>query len=155
MCRLTLRHSHGRSGFSLLEILVVLAIFGIATAIIMPSTARMLDQAMSHAVFFEFQRQVSDLRREASRTGVAIRVTEPGQTAAVSEVPDRTLTLREPWRYTMAPALDIAEGGACSPTSANLIRDDTVIMTLRSSGSDCRFIRLLPPAQRTSGLSLR
>ena len=56
---------------------MVLAIFAIATAIIMPSTSRMLDQAMSHAVFFEFQRQISDLRREASRTGVAIRVADP------------------------------------------------------------------------------
>lgn len=147
-----------RPGFSLMEILVVLAIFGLATAIIMPSTSRMLDQAMSHAVFFEFQRQVSDLRREASRTGVAIRIADPEAAAAAStegETTDRVLTLRSPWRYTMAPALEIAEGGACSPTSVNLARDDVVVMTLRSSGTDCRFTRLIPAAPRQGGPSSR
>ncbi len=45
-----------RAGFSLIEILVVLAIFALSAAVIMPSTSRMLDQATSHAVFFEFQK---------------------------------------------------------------------------------------------------
>lgn len=144
-----------------MEILVVLAVFGLATAIIMPSTSRMLDQATSHAVFFEFQRQVSDLRREASRTGVPIRVVDPevpGARAASADADaeiDRTLTLRPPWRYTMAPALEIAEGGACSATSVNLARDDVVVMTLRSSGTDCRFTRLIPAAPRRNGSSSR
>lgn len=152
-----------------MEILVVLAIFGLATAIIMPSTSRMLDQAMSHAVFFEFQRQVSDLRREASRTGIAIRISDPAaaETAAenadreiadpqaADQEADRILTLRSPWRYTMAPALDISEGGACSPTSVNLARDDVVVMTLRSSGTDCRFIRVIPAGPRRNGSSSR
>ena len=67
---------------------------------------------------------------------------------------DRTLTLRSPWRYTIAPALEIAEGGACSPTSVNLVRDDIVVMTLRSPGTDCRFIRVIPaPPQRNGPAS--
>lgn len=139
-----------RAGFSLMEILVVLAIFALSAAVIMPSTSRMLDQATSHAVFFEFQKQVSDYRREANRTGVAIRLIDPG--AAVSsgaptttdaqEDAIRTVTLRSPWRYTLAPALDIAEGGACSAATANLINGDRVVMTLRTASGDCRFIRL-------------
>lgn len=155
MSRPTPRARGRRPGFSLMEILVVLAIFGLATAIIMPSTARMLDQAMSHAVFFEFQRQVSDLRREASRTGVAIRVKDPEAPGPADEATDRILTLRTPWRYTMAPALEIAEGGACSSTSANLVRDDAVIMTLRSPGTDCRFIRVIPAPRPSTGPSSR
>jgi len=138
-----------------MEILVVLAIFGLATAIIMPSTSRMLDQAMSHAVFFEFQRQVSDLRREASRTGVGIRIVDPAAAGAIDTEIDRTLTLRSPWRYTIAPALEIAEGGACSPTSVNLVRDDIVVMTLRSPGTDCRFIRVIPAGPRRNGPASR
>jgi len=120
------------------EILVVLAIFALAAAVIMPSTSRMLDQATAHAVFFEFQRQVSDLRREANRTGEAIRLVDPAATPSEGE---RTVTLREPWRYTLAPALDIAPGGSCSPTTANLLKDDRVVMTLRAQDADCRFIR--------------
>lgn len=145
-----------REGFSLMEILVVLAIFALSAAVIMPSTSRMLDQATSHAVFFEFQEQVSNLRREANRTGVAIRLTEPApqdaghnqtslqvtQSEAPELDPPRTILLRSPWRYTLAPNLDIAAGGACSAATANLINGDRVVMTLRTSGGDCRFIRL-------------
>lgn len=127
-----------------MEVLVVLAIFALSTAIIMPSTSRMLDQATSHAVFFEFQRQVSDLRREANRTGVAVRLVDP---SATREADDRVIELRAPWRYTLAPALDIAEGGVCSAASANLINGDRVVMTLRSEDAACRFVRL----QATSG----
>ena len=139
-----------RAGFSLMEILVVLAIFALSAAVIMPSTSRMLDQATSHAVFFEFQKQVSDYRREANRTGVAIRVADPVATAASSarardeingDAP-KTIALRSPWRYTMAPALDIAAGGACSASTANLINGERVVMTLRTATGDCRFIRL-------------
>jgi len=143
-----------RAGFSLIEILVVLAIFALSAAIIMPSTSRMLDQATSHAVFFEFQKQVSDYRREANRTGMAIRLMDPeaARTADLQNATagretsedrlDRTVTLRSPWRYTMAPSLDIAGGGACSAATANLINGDRVVMTLRTANGDCRFIRL-------------
>lgn len=124
-----------------MEILVVLAIMGMATAIIMPSTSRMLDQATSHAVFFEFQRQVSDLRRGANRTGLPVRIVDPAASPD-AEARERHLTLRDPWRYTIAPALDIAEGGVCSTSSVNLINEDRVVMTLRSQGGDCQFIRL-------------
>lgn len=136
-----------RSGYSLMEVLVVLAIFALSTAIIMPSTARMLDQTTSHAVFFEFQRQISDLRREANRTGEPLRVVDLSMPRAEG---DRVLELRAPWRYTLAPALDIAEGGGCSTVSANLINQDRVVMTLRTDDGTCRFIRLqaAPPKGR-------
>ncbi|WP_436356144.1 pilus assembly FimT family protein [Brevundimonas sp. CEF1] len=128
-----------RGGYTLIEVLVVLAIFALSTAIIMPSTARMLDQTTSHAVFFEFQRQISDLRREANRTGEPLRVVDPSMPKTED---DRVLELRKPWRYTLAPALDVAEGGGCSTVSANLINQDRVVMTLRTDDGTCRFIRL-------------
>lgn len=157
--------SGGRAGFSLMEILVVLAIFAMSAAVIMPSTSRMLDQATAHAVFFEFQRQVSDYRREANRTGAAIRLADPGAIAAplplsspeALEEDDapRTVTLRAPWRYTLAPALYIAPGGACSAATANLINGDRIVMTLRTAGGDCRFIRLQSAAAPLRGPSSR
>lgn len=137
-----------RGGYTLIEVLVVLAIFALSTAIIMPSTARMLDQTTAHAVFFEFQRQMSDLRREANRTGEPLRVVDPSMPKVEG---DRLLELRAPWRYTLAPALDIAEGGGCSTASANLINQDRVVMTLRTDDGTCRFIRLqAPPAKKST-----
>ena len=127
-----------RAGYSLMEVLVVLAIFALSASIIMPSTSRMLDQTAAHAVFFEFQRQVSDLRREANRTGEPLRIIDP----AMPELEgDRRIELRAPWRYTLSPALSVAEGGGCSTASANLIHQDRVVMTLRSDDRTCRFIR--------------
>ena len=137
-----------------MEMLVVLVMMAMATAVIMPSTSRMLDQATAHAVFFEFQRQVSDLRREANRTGLPIRVLDPAVPLG-AEGRNRILTLRAPWRYTMAPALDIAEGGVCAPASANLLNQDRVVMTLRTDSGDCRFIRLQTTAAPPPGSSSR
>lgn len=127
-----------RAGFSLIEVLVVLAIFALSSAIIMPSMARMLDQTTAHAVFFEFQRQVSDARREVNRTGEPIIIIDPSLTDQLEEG-ERVLSLRAPWRYTLAPKLDITEGGICNPVSANLVLDERVVMSLRSSEGDCRF----------------
>ena len=54
---------------------------------------------------------------------------------------DRTVTLRKPWRYTLAPALEIAEGGVCAPTMANLVNGDRVVMTLRMDDPSGQFTR--------------
>lgn len=137
-----------RLGFSLMEILVVLVIMALSTALIMPSTARMLDQATSHAVFFEFQRDVSELRRSANRSGIGLRLVDPAKYTPDTEG-EVMVTLRAPWRYTLAPDLEIQEGGVCSATTANLINGDRVVMTLHSSTSDCRFIRLQSAAAQT------
>lgn len=123
-----------------MEILVVLAIFAISAAVIMPSTSRMMDQATAHAVFFDFQKQVSDLRREANRTGVGLRLVDPSAPTPLAEE-DRIISLRSPWRYTLAPALVIAEGGVCAPATVNLINGERVVMTLRMDDPACQFTR--------------
>ena len=132
-----------------MEILVVLVILGLSTAVIMPSSARMLDQATSHAVFFEFQREVSDLRRRSNRTGVELTVVDPATPMPLPEGA-HIIPLRTPWRYTVAPSLMIAEGGVCQPASVNLIKDDTVVMALQSTGANCAFIRLQTGVLRPS-----
>lgn len=142
-----------RAGFSLIEILIVLTVMALATAIIMPGMSRMLDQATAHAVFFEFQRDVANMRREASRTGEPLRLIDPATPLDVA-AGDRRIVLRTPWRYTIAPAMDIAEGGVCAPTTVNLLTGDRLVMTLRSDTPDCRFMRLqttaAPPRERPS-----
>ncbi len=144
--RLKTRIAIARDGFSLLEILVVLTIMALATAIIMPSGARMLDQTIAQSVFFEFQRDVLQLRREANRSGSAITVLSAG--AEPRDRTERTLTLREGWSYALTPALAIDEAGACAPGEAVLTRNAAPIMRLRVEGTDCRFIRYLPAPGR-------
>ena len=143
-----IKHDRGarRTGMSLMEILVVLAIFALSTAVIMPSTSKMMDQATSHAVFFEFQREVSSLRREANRTQTALKLVDPAEPNK-DLVDDRKIVLKAPWRYTMAPALQIDEGGGCSTTNANLLKGYEVVMSLRTEDGNCQFMRLQKVAQ--------
>lgn len=126
---------------------MVLAIIALATAIILPSGGRLLDQTLAQAVFFEFQRDVLQLRREANRTDSALTLLSGS--AAPEGSTQRVLTLREGWSYALTPALAIDEAGACAPTEAVLTRNGTVIMNLRVGGADCRFIRYLPLPQRS------
>ena len=136
----------GRAGFSLIEILVVLAIMALATAIILPNGARLLDQTVAQSVFFDFQRDVLQLRREANRSGSAITLLSAG--AEPKDATERTLTLREGWGYALTPALVIDEAGACAPGEAILTRNTEPVMRLRVEGADCRFIRYLPALGR-------
>ena len=138
--RIGRRDNGMKRGFTLVEILVVLAIFALATAVIMPSTGRLLDQTTAHAVFFEFQRDVSALRRQANRTGHTMRLIDP-DARADAELGDQSIRLRAPWRYTIAPALVIDEGGGCGVATVNLLDRDTVVMTLRTADGDCNFSR--------------
>ena len=128
----------------------MLAIMAVATGLLMPSGARMLDQATAHAVFFELQREVNDLRRQASRSG------EPVIVASTRIVPDELreaeptdgatnairLALPETWTYEVEPELRISDAGACQPTTARLFRGDEEIMLLRMADQSCRFTRL-------------
>ena len=65
-----------KAGYSLLEMLIVLAIMAAAVAVVLPRGQAMLDQMTTHAVFFDFQRQISDLRREAYATQNAALVVD-------------------------------------------------------------------------------
>ncbi|MBU2377566.1 MAG: hypothetical protein KJ824_00230 [Alphaproteobacteria bacterium] len=123
---------------------MVLAIMALATAIILPNGARLMDQTVAQSVFFEFQRDVLQLRREANRSGAAITLLSGG--AEPADATQRTLTLREGWSYALTPALSIDEAGACAPGEAVLTRNDVPVMRLRVEGAGCRFIRYLPTA---------
>lgn len=125
---------------------MVLTIMALATAIIMPSGARMLDQTIAQSVFFEFQRDVLQLRREANRSGSAITLLSAG--AEPRDRTERTLMLREGWSYALTPALAIDDAGACAPGEAVLMRNADPIMRLRIEGADCRLIRYLPTPAR-------
>jgi prepilin-type N-terminal cleavage/methylation domain-containing protein len=137
--------SSSKAGYSLLEMLIVLAIMAVAIALVMPSGETMLDRMITHAVFFDFQRQVSDLRREAyaSQTALTIEASAPanGPGAAPDETA-RVIPLRTAWTYALAQPIQISEGGACTPTSAQILNRGRVIMHLTMSDNACHFTRL-------------
>ena len=82
-----------KRGYTLLEMLIVLAVMALAIAIVVPRGEAMLDQMTAHAVFFDFQRQMLDLRREAyaAQTPVTVKSSDDTDPA---DAADRVIPLR-------------------------------------------------------------
>ncbi|HEY5411077.1 MAG TPA: type II secretion system protein [Caulobacteraceae bacterium] len=130
-----------KGGFSILEMLIVLAIMGLTAALVFPQGDVLMDRVVAHAVFFDFQRQVADLRREAYRDEVPL-VLYPSPAAATSDPRGRVIALRADWSYRLDRPVLISAGGTCSSASAVILDRNQKIMTLRTDQGDCRFIRL-------------
>ncbi len=113
-------------------------VVALAVAIVMPRGAAMLDQATVHSVFFDFQRQVSDLRLKAyrSETPLVVAEAEAGVRGAAA------LRLPPGWSYRLDRPLVISEGGACPRAEAAILRDGREVMRLLSDDGRCRFSRL-------------
>lgn len=124
-----------RHGFSVLEVLIVLAIMSVGAAIVMPRGAAMLDRMTTHVVFFEFQQQISERRRAAFRDERSTAVPVGGRGTAGE------LTLRPGWTYRLDRPLEISAGGRCGAVEAGIFREDRLIMRLRSDDGACHFIR--------------
>ena len=133
--------SDRRAGFSLLEMLIVLAIMGLSVALVLPRGEIMLDRVVAHAVFFDFQRQVADLRREAYGSQAPL-VLYDNDLAARADPRGRVALLRGGWTYRLSLPVMIGEGGTCSSTDAIILNGQRKVMRLRADQGDCRFTRL-------------
>lgn len=96
-----------RAGYSVLELLIVLAIMALAAAVVLPQGALMLDRLVLHAVQFEFQREVSELRAEAYTSETPIELGSAKEKGA--DV--RVLALRAEWTYRLDRPIRISAGG--------------------------------------------
>ena len=130
-----------KAGFSLLEMLIVLAIIGLSLILVMPQGEVMMDRVTAHAVFFDFQRQMADLRREAywAQTPLVLYDTAA---AARADPRGRLAPLRSGWSYRLSGPLAISAGGACSAQDAMILKAGREVMRLRLDGGGCRFIRM-------------
>jgi prepilin-type N-terminal cleavage/methylation domain-containing protein len=129
-----------KAGYTLLEMLIVLAIMALAIAIVLPRGEAALDQMTAHAVFFDFQRQISDLRRQAyvSQTPAAVRGSDDADPAHVRAV---ALPLRAGWTYRLDRPISISAGGACTPAAVEVLRAGRPVMRLAAADAACHFLR--------------
>jgi prepilin-type N-terminal cleavage/methylation domain-containing protein len=130
-----------KRGYTLLEMLIVLAVMALAIAIVVPRGEAMLDQMTAHAVFFDFQRQVSDLRRGAyaSQTGVVIRGSDDADPSLARA---RTIPLRAGWTYRLTQPIAVSEGGACAGGNVEILKYRRPVMHLAMADRACHFVRL-------------
>lgn len=127
-----------QEGYSVLEVLIVLAIMALGVAIALPRGAALLDRMTTHAVFFDLQKQVSDLRREAYRTETAVAVAADPSRPGAGE---RVLAMRPGWSYRLNRPLLISPGGVCETIAAAVSRNGAAVMHLTSDDRFCGFIR--------------
>ena len=80
-----LSFSRLKRGYSLFEVMIVLAIMALAMSVIMPRAAASLDKVVAHTVFFDFQRQLLDLRGKAFATNEALTVLSSADTQGAPE----------------------------------------------------------------------
>ncbi|HEY2708125.1 MAG TPA: hypothetical protein VGI95_08725 [Caulobacteraceae bacterium] len=123
-----------------MEMLIVLAIMALAVALVMPRGEAMLDGMTTHAVFFDFQRQISDLRREAyaSQTPTTVRGTGDADPADAGDI---VIPLRAAWSYRLERPIAISDGGVCTPSAVEVLKAGRPVMHLTMGDSACHFIR--------------
>lgn len=100
----------GRSGFSLLELLVVLALMGMLSAVVAPRLARTYDAIAGSGERDEVVRQMERLPLLARHEGKAILIGR-GDGAALSS----RITLPEGWLVSPLDELRIEASGVCHP----------------------------------------
>jgi prepilin-type N-terminal cleavage/methylation domain-containing protein len=130
-----------RAGYSVLEMLVVLAIMALAAALVMPKATLMIDRMTAHAVFFDFQRRVLDLRRQAYAEQTPMVLYDDAVMAGRDPL-GRVLTLRAQWTYRLRRPVRISEGGACQADEIEILKAGRPVMRLAPGEGQCRFIRL-------------
>ncbi len=129
-----------RAGFSLLEMLVVLALMSLTLLIVVPRGATLTDRVVAHAVFFDFERQLADLRRQAYRKETMV-VFQSGPAGALAGVGSESLKLQPGWSYQLNHPVVITAGGACSSAEAEIFHGARLVMRLSAPRTDCKFIR--------------
>ena len=125
-----------RAGYSVLEMLVVLALMALATTIVLPQGTLMLDRLVLHAVQFEFQDRLSTYRRHAFESQQAVIVVSSGQSGGA------VAPLRAGWSYRLERPIYITAGGACSAAKAEVRRLGRTMMHLVASDASCHLLRL-------------
>ena len=83
-----MRHRHARRGFTLLEILVVLALFLILGTIVIPSISGVYGNTRQKVAADVLRARLSDARALAMETGVPYRIAISGDNTKIRVAPD-------------------------------------------------------------------
>ena len=127
-----------RDGFSLIEVLIVLAITAMTAALVFPLGGRLLDRISVHTAFFAIQQQLLDARREAFRNEVTITFDAQG-----ADVPEsRRFVLPEDWSYAASSPLIVSPNGGCSLSQIRISHRRQEVALLEGRGADCRLTRV-------------
>lgn len=132
-----------RRGFTLLEMIIVIALMALAAAIALPNIARLISRTTSQTVFFDFQRQATELRARAYRERQALVLVSSGEFVDDVEAdpsPAEIQFLDQAWSYRLSEPMVISAGGVCSPVTVSIFQDRVLALTLQGR-PDCKFLQ--------------
>ena len=135
--------NHPRAGFTLLELLVVLAILGLATAIALPNLQRLYASAIQASERDYVLDQVAALGREAMLHGRAYVVfgnappPDPAETTRYADYEPYVVDVPDGWRLALDRPLVVLANGVCLGGALTLSHAEAEAATVR--------VELAPP----------
>lgn len=118
-----------RDGFSMLEVVIALAVLSLGAALVTTRASAALDQIATHAAFQDFQTALIRLRADAFAADAPLELTA------------ERVALRPGWSFRAAAPI-VADGtGSCSGEAVELVRGDKVRARLIAADRSCRYLR--------------
>ena len=138
------RWIEARQGYSILEMVIVLALMTLSAAIIMPRAGAALDQVVVHTLQFDLQRQFSNLRRTAYLEQQGYELSAMGGAPAGQDGEElyrpTELKLPKGWNATYIPTLRFQANGTCSTGKVQVRSLGKTPIVMRVS-DDCQLVR--------------
>lgn len=130
-----------KAGFSLLEVLICIAVIGLVVVVTLPNVPRTLESNADRRAAFHFERLALDLRATAFRDEQGLVVVDSGQFTDDPEADPRPaeIKLDAGWTYTLSAPLNISARGLCDPVVADLSYEGRLRMRLQGA-TDCSFV---------------
>lgn len=131
-----------RRGFTLLELLVVMAIIGLMAALVGPNLQRLVG-SMDRATRRDgLVADVASLSYRAYALGQSFELSDAGLGRLLRDG-NPVLAVPEGWRVAVAQPIQFAFNGLCSGGQVVLRAPDGVVETLRLRAPDCQLDRPL------------
>lgn len=126
---------HGPRGFTLLELVVVLGLLALATALVAPAGFRMINTWRRATEVDAMLGDLSALAARSHQHGRVLRL-DPG------EIPATVLTdLPDGWAVVLATPLLVQANGACTATHGELRASDGYVQPFEMTAPFCKTIR--------------
>ena len=142
ICRKEARRSRG--GFTLLELLVVLAVLGLATAMAMPNLQRLYAAATRASERDHVLDQIAGLGREAMLRGRAYVVfgnaspPDPAEAARYADYETYLVDVPEGWRLGLDRPLVVLANGVCLGGALTLSHAQSAAVRVELAPPYCR-----------------
>ena len=130
-----------KRGFTLLEMLMVIVIMGLVTALVLPNINKTLSTNAVQTVFFQFQTKALEHRATAYRQNRSLVLVDSGAVTDDPEADPAPVDIQFPgegWTYRLSQPMKISAGGVCDAVTAEVFQEGQLAFRLESQ-PDCSF----------------